>query len=305
MTDLYLITGFLGAGKTTFLKGFARLFQREKIYVIVNEFGKAGVDGALLRELGASLSEVNNGSIFCACRLDKFEEVLTIALASQPDVILVEASGLADPTNVRKVLKQPQFDKICYKGFVCLVDTVRFEKIIDTSRVCKKQLAVSSVVLLNKTDLATPDKISFAKEKISALNPTIVFHETTYGAFKDEWLDDIVPQTAVDEATHGADITLQKALVHISKDMNLSQLHSFLAMMSDDTYRMKGFVALGESEYLVDCVSGMIDITPFSDAPRDDIGKIVLLAGAGMPLRKSLKTAAEWYGDYVEVEKNT
>ena len=101
MSKLYLITGFLGAGKTTFLKNFIRLFEGKRMHIIVNEYGKEGIDGQLLKELGTVLDEINNGSIFCSCRLDKFEEVLQKALSAAPDVILIEASGLSNPTNVR------------------------------------------------------------------------------------------------------------------------------------------------------------------------------------------------------------
>ena len=61
MSRLYLITGFLGAGKTTFLKSFIRLFEGQRIQLIVNEFGREGVDGALLAELGAYLKEIAGG----------------------------------------------------------------------------------------------------------------------------------------------------------------------------------------------------------------------------------------------------
>ena len=76
MSRLYLITGFLGAGKTTFLKQFMKQFSSERMHIIVNEFGKEGIDGELLSELGIALDEINNGSIFCSCRLDKFKNVL-------------------------------------------------------------------------------------------------------------------------------------------------------------------------------------------------------------------------------------
>ena len=76
MSSLYLITGFLGAGKTTFLKQFMKQFSSERMHIIVNEFGKEGIDGELLSELGIALDEINNGSIFCSCRLDKFKNVL-------------------------------------------------------------------------------------------------------------------------------------------------------------------------------------------------------------------------------------
>ena len=141
-SQLYLITGFLGAGKTTFLKKLVSQLRDKRLHIIVNEFGREGVDGALLSEIGAALDEISNGSIFCSCRLDRFEEVLDTALESKPDCILVEASGLSDPTNVRNIMLQPDFaDRVEYMGGICLIDAVRFEREYATARCCKKQLA--------------------------------------------------------------------------------------------------------------------------------------------------------------------
>lgn len=117
MSRLYLITGFLGAGKTTFLKNFIRLFSGQRIQLIVNEFGREGVDGALLADLGACLREISGGSVFCACRLDQFEKVLGDSAGENPDAILVEASGLSDPTGVRRLFSQTdRFPHIQYRG---------------------------------------------------------------------------------------------------------------------------------------------------------------------------------------------
>ena len=107
MSKLYLITGFLGAGKTTFLKRFLDLFAGQKIQLIINEFGQEGVDGTLLSGLGAYLQEISGGSVFCSCRLDQFESVLRSSVDLHPDVILVEASGLSDPTGVRRLSDRP------------------------------------------------------------------------------------------------------------------------------------------------------------------------------------------------------
>ena len=96
------------------------MFSEKKVHVIVNEFGKEGIDGELLREVGAVLNEINNGSIFCSCRLDKFEEVLGEVLHTKPDIIVVEASGLSDPTNVKKILGQKdKFQNVDYMGSRC------------------------------------------------------------------------------------------------------------------------------------------------------------------------------------------
>ncbi len=304
MADLYLITGFLGTGKTTFLKNFIKLFHSSKIHLIINEFGKVGVDGKLLSEMNAVLDEINNGSIFCVCRLDKFEKVLSNALTNNPDIVLVETSGLSDPTNVQRVLSNDKFSSINYKGAICLVDTGRFEKVIDTAPVSRKQIVVSSVTLLNKIDIASTQQISIAKEKIKTVNPLTKVYETTFGELKKEWLEDIKPSNEIDEGSYGADITLQNSLVEVSDNMTVNQLKSFLQMLSEDTYRMKGFVLLSDIIYLVDCVGGMVNVSEYlSNGEVDSVGKIVLLAGRGMPLRKSLKEAIKWYSDYVKEVK--
>ena len=208
---LYLITGFLGAGKTTFLKNFVRQFGSRRLFLIINDFGKVGVDGALLEKVNAVKAEISNGSIFCACRLDKFQEALHQALEEKPEVILVEASGLADPTGVEKVRGLPEFSGITYSGSVCLVDTPRLEKVIHTARVLPKQLRVSSLILLNKTDLTTPEQLETTRETVRQCNPLAVLRETSFGGFRESWMADIHPLTS-GEPDRIPDIQLQKLL---------------------------------------------------------------------------------------------
>ncbi|MEG0304404.1 MAG: GTP-binding protein [Oscillospiraceae bacterium] len=296
---LYLITGFLGAGKTTFLKNFIKQFASEKLFIIINEFGRIGVDGTLLREVNATLAEINNGSIFCSCRLDKFEETLENAVSEQPDVILVEASGLADPTNICKVLAQPRFSQIEYNGGVCLVDTETFHKVSKTANVCRKQISCASLALLNKADLATAEMLEQTMSLVNQINPACTVKQTVYGDFKAEWISLIKPLTADDVVCCSADITLQKACVTVNPSMSAAQLKSFLNMLSDCTYRMKGFADLCGKIYYADCVGATVNVTPYC-GKCENIGQIVLLAGKGMSLRKSLKQAIIWYEKYIK-----
>ena len=188
MSRLYLITGFLGAGKTTFLKQFVQMFKEQRMHIIVNEFGREGIDGELMREMGIALDEINNGSIFCSCRLDKFWEVLTHTLEQSPDVILVEASGLSDPTNVKKILNQkekyPIFSQIEYMGCICLVDGRQFLKVYETASVVKKQLNVSNLVLLNKMDLVSREEADRVKQVLKEHRPDLPVFETDHGRFR-------------------------------------------------------------------------------------------------------------------------
>lgn len=301
MVKLYLITGFLGAGKTTFLQHFIRLFTGKRVYLIINEFGKAGVDGNLLRELDATMAEINNGSIFCACRLEQFEEVLHQAVQQKPEVLLVEASGLSDPTNLQGILSSGEFEGICYCGSVCLVDALRFQKVVETARMCRKQVMVSSLALLNKTDLASKEQVEAVKSLLLEINPGIRVRETSFGKCSPEWLDLIQPQPPLDEALASQDITLQKACVTFSSEITPTQLQGFLTLVGEETYRMKGFIDTNAGLYFADCVSSAIKLLPYQEeVPQEGRGKLVLLAGKGMQLRKTLKQAKSWYGQWMK-----
>ena len=298
MTEFYLITGFLGAGKTTFLKNFIPLFPSRRLHLIINEFGKVGVDGALLKHFDADLDEIDNGSIFCACRLDQFENVLEKALQSRPDVIIVECSGLSDPTNIHRVLVR--YPDIEYRGSICLTDAVRLEKVFFTAQVCQRQLAVSSLVLLNKADLASAQQLEKAKEYIYKANPAAHIEYTEFGRIQPQCLSFLFARPNSEKASSIRDITLQKATLTFSREISKSSLEKCLSLLSEATYRMKGFFQLSEGTFFVDCVGPLIQISPWQGEANN---KLCLLDGKGMALRRAVKAAAQWYEQYVtEVE---
>jgi G3E family GTPase len=296
---LILITGFLGAGKTTFLRGFLNRFQGKRLHVIVNEFGKAGVDGALLSELGATIDEISNGSIFCSCRQDRFEEALCDALAKEPDMILTEASGLSDPTAIRKILdRHPGIE---YMGCIALADAVLVHKVLETARVTAKQFAVSDVILLNKTDLVEKDQAEATLRLLSERFPDARIHATQQGAFRDEWLNELkgAAKTSGPEKGHLKDVTLQKACITISNAMTSQQLKHFIALFAEDTWRVKGIIALCDGIFQADCIGSLVQLQPY-DGPLPQGGnQLTALAGAGMQLQKSIHKAREWYPELV------
>ncbi len=301
MIRLYLITGFLGAGKTTLLKNMIRLLApQRRLLVIVNEFGREGVDGALIAELGVAVDEINNGSIFCSCRIDRFEEALVRAAEAKPDVILVEASGLSDPTSIGKILRSEAHKGIEFMGSLCLVDAVNFEKVISTARVSKKQLSVSDVVVINKTDLVTPERTDSVEQLVRQYKPDAAIYRTSFGEMKPEWLK--MPTTAQKEAAfayHTKDVGLQKITIILKDTMAFAQLEKFLQMFIEETYRIKGFVCLEGKTALVDCVGASLIVTPY-EGKAVNCNSIVAMAGPGMVMEASIRKAAEWYSEHVE-----
>lgn len=303
MSKLYLITGFLGAGKTTFLKTFIRLFAGQKIQLIVNEFGKEGVDGALLSDLGAYLQEISGGSVFCSCRLDQFEKVLRESAEIDADVILVEASGLSDPTGVRRLFSQTdRFAHIEYMGGVCLIDAVRFPKLYATARTCVKQLASSDVAVVNKIDRASEEQLAQTLSLVRGQRPDMPIIETSFGQVDAALLDTLAQaQTLPDgDMPLTADLTLKQLNIHLSSDISAYDLQKFIEMFLEDTFRVKGFVQTTQGMCLVDCVGNVASVTPYAiDVPEEKCGWLTVLSGAGMPVRKAVKEACKWYEKYV------
>ena len=236
--------------------------------------------------------------------MDQFEEVLENTIAQQPDVILVEASGLSDPTNVHKILLQPdRFAQIQYMGSICLVDAVNFEKVYSTARVCKKQLAASNVVILNKTDLVSSEKVDSVKQLILSQQPEMKIYQTTFGTIPPDWLQSMLSPAKLPEeyGMQTKDITLRSYLITIKDGFSHYHLVKFLEMFIEDTYRIKGFVRLDDGIYLVDCVGNIVKAKKYDQAVQDSLlQKIVVLSGGGMSTKHSITEAIKWYDKWIE-----
>lgn len=293
--ELILVTGFLGAGKTTLMKNLVGLLAPKRLHIIVNEFGKTGVDAQLLQGVEAALTEINNGSVFCSCRLDHFEAALEQVLGGPAEVVLVEASGLSDPGAVTRVLGQPRFGAIRYRGCICVADAARLHKVAATARMVPRQLAVASLVLLNKADLVDEKQLAGAEALVRQYAPGAVVHPTRYGAVRGEWLEALAPRPDVDGAVAARDITLQKAQLCLEDGVEAQTLQAVVERLAPETWRLKGFVRVaGGALLLVDCVGPAWTVEPW-DGAADEENVLVVLAGQGMPLRPTLNELKKWY----------
>lgn len=309
MIDVYLTTGFLGSGKTNFLKCFLMLYPDSKTAIIVNEFGKEGVDGKLLADLGHFLTEINNGSIFCSCKLVQFEDALDRMLDEAPDRIVIEASGLSDPTNVREVLCQERFkNRIRYCGAICVVDTTRFFKLWTVARVIKQQIAVSNLFLVNKIDLASAEQLEQTHYILEQMRPGAPRVETTFSRITLDVLAKLNPQggrlsnesddqqdDTAGEAriVQSKDLTLRKLLLSVSTEVTSDVVKHGVALFSDDTFRVKGFLRLKDGTYLFDGVGPHLEVVPYPQA-IDPGNYLVVLYNNQMPARQSIEKAMTW-----------
>ena len=293
--ELYLISGFLGSGKTTFLK---RMLKEEAGYrtgIIVNEFGRESVDGKILGNEGVKLVELNNGSVFCACLKPDFIKALVAFLGKPIDRLFVEASGMADPSSMEKMLEEltPLLQKkdgitrrYLYRGAICLVDAGHFLGLSEYLNPVISQVRKSSVVLLNKIDLVSPNGIAQVRDRIREINPDAYIVETTYAQVSREVLDRYLQgeKDTVEESQNSAANRPFGGTLYMPSHAGDMDVEGFLRAVSPKMLRMKGFFYKGKQLYHADCVSGDIKIEPTEIDVEELANEITLIAASSRDL---------------------
>ncbi|MBC2886196.1 GTP-binding protein [Ochrobactrum sp. CM-21-5] len=176
-----VLTGYLGSGKTTLLNRILTENHGKRYAVIVNEFGEIGIDNDLIVESDEEIYEMNNGCICCTVRGDLIRVVE--GLMRRPgrfDAIVVETTGLADPVPVAQTffMDDDVRAKTGLDAVVALVDAKHLPLRLKDSREAEDQIAFADVVLVNKTDLVTPEELATVEATVRAINPHAIIHRT-------------------------------------------------------------------------------------------------------------------------------
>lgn len=184
-TALWIISGFLGGGKTTVLNALLRSFAPEAVGVLVNDFGTVGVDAALIEaHPGTSVVELNGGQIFCSCVSGNFVNDLVELAATPAATILVESSGMAKPGPMKTILDEAisrTGNALRYAGMVAVVDTPRFRRLEHVVNAVSEQVAYADVVVLNKCDETDAAEIAAVRRRVGEINEKAQIVETVYG----------------------------------------------------------------------------------------------------------------------------
>ncbi len=198
-TAVYLITGFLGSGKTTLLNRIIQAFPKDrKLMILMNEFGDIGVDGALVDDDGLAMLEISKGSIFCVCvKTDFIRGLMDIAQRLQPDVLIIEATGVANPSDLKRDLKLSIFqNRFQLKEQFCMIDAENFEDAYDTFTSVEKQIESSTVFIINKVDRVEAEVIRKVKQIVGRHHPNPEFYETAYAKIP---LSQYLPEVSLSE----------------------------------------------------------------------------------------------------------
>lgn len=181
MTKIDIISGFLGAGKTTLIKKLlSEAFEGEQVVLIENEFGEIGIDGGFLKESGIEIREMNSGCICCSLVGDFGKSLREVVDTYHPDRILIEPSGVGKLSDVIKAVQDVQGEiDAQLNSFTTVVDVTKcriYRK--NFGEFFSNQIEYAGAVILSRTDKAKPEKIEESVALLRELNDKAPFITT-------------------------------------------------------------------------------------------------------------------------------
>ena len=262
---LALVAGFLGAGKTTFLTRYAARVAPRRVAFLVNEFAATDVDTPLLAAAAPCVVGISGGSIFCRCKATEFIRQLAGLAEEFPglDGVVVEASGMADPSAARSMLDEAGLDHIySLVGTVTLVDPGTLPKILDTLPAAERQVAAADVVVMSKSDLHPADTLTACADLVHGINPGVRLLHVVRGACdldllalgSQRWVDGVVAECA--------DPALLPVEMPLNHPMAATDLAAAIAALGDDLHRAKGFIPTHDGWVYLDWSAGRLTLTP-------------------------------------------
>ena len=214
MTKIDIISGFLGAGKTTFIKKMIdEAFQGEQIVLIENEFGEVGIDGGFLKDAGIQITEMNSGCICCSLVGDFGKNLHEVISKYHPDRILIEPSGVGKLSDVMKsVIDIEKEEDVKLNALVTVVNALKASKQMKAfGEFFNNQIEYATTVILSRSQNATPEQLEFCVKKIQELNPNAAIITTDWNALKGAQIlkviegQDNLEMKALAEARHAQD----------------------------------------------------------------------------------------------------
>ena len=203
MTKIDIISGFLGAGKTTFIKKLLQeAISGEQVVLIENEFGEIGIDGGFLKDSGIEIREMNSGCICCSLVGDFGRSLNEVLTKYTPDRVIIEPSGVGKLSDVMKAVCDVAGEiDVVLNGSVTVVDAQKCKMYMKNfGEFFNNQIESAGTIVLSRTDVADADKVAQCVEMIREKNPKAAIVTTPIDKLTGEQLLEIIEQPTDDMA---------------------------------------------------------------------------------------------------------
>ncbi|HFD10853.1 MAG TPA: GTP-binding protein [Crenotrichaceae bacterium] len=282
-----LIMGFLGVGKTTAVINLLRQKpQHENWAVLVNEFGKVGIDGKILATAGATVKEIPGGCLCCAVGLPFKTGVNQLIKQARPHRLLIEPSGLGHPKQVLDMLLKDSFSTVLdMRASICLVDPQKLKDPRYTDHATFiDQIALSDVLVANKADLAEQASIRLFQQLAKSATPAkAVISETINGRLNPDWLDILrnparcatspyahsIAQASATSTDSANQLTSFSQTFPTPSCFDFSQLSSLIRTLKPE--RFKAYLLTDLGWLIINSANGRIDCQPCKPARHSQI----------------------------------
>jgi len=285
---ILIISGFLGAGKTTFIKTLADKTKRDFV-VLENEYGKTGIDGAVLRESGGmNIYELTEGCVCCSMKDDFAESVLTIANTFDPEYLIVEPTGLARLGNLIANIKRIEYERIAILNPITLFDGKAFFNCMrEYGEVCAGEIEAASKILITKMEHGDAGDLARIEKVIRSRNSHARLLLTHYSEQPLEWWTDLLsdyldpaiePQVSTDESPEMESLALTRVSL-VSPTHLIAFLEGVVFGVFGRIERAKGFLPCGISMLRFDVVNQTYAVTGMESQAGDKPGCIFIGTG--------------------------
>ena len=183
MTKIDIISGFLGAGKTTLIKKLiAEVFRGQQIVLIENEFGEIGIDGGFLKDAGINITEMNSGCICCSLVGDFGQALRKVEEQFHPDRILIEPSGVGKLSDVRRAVENVAKDvDMKVNSLTTVVDAKKVNMYMKNfGEFYNNQVESAGTIVLSRTQEISGDKLNEVVAMLKEKNPKAAFITTAW-----------------------------------------------------------------------------------------------------------------------------
>jgi G3E family GTPase len=256
-TEVYILAGFLGTGKTTLLKQILELEQQQnrKVAVLMNELGEISIDSDQVGE-GVPLRELLGGCICCTIQ-DKLEGQLQgLLMEHRPDAIYIETTGAAHPVEVLDAVLSPLFaGEIEMRGIITTVDgtlwTARSQFQPQLQQLLLEQVRHADLILINKSDELSDFEQGRVAMEIQSINPEARCILTSYSKVSQRELKNMAyaPKRGSKSAHVQTALRLGTFMYRFQKPVIRERFEDFLRGLPDQIYRIKGYIQFSDSQY--------------------------------------------------------